>query len=40
MILKSLKEESGNKTMVLVSHRASTMNIADLVHYIESDRLS
>lgn len=31
MILKSLLEESENKTMVLVSHRKSTMNIADLV---------
>ena len=40
MILKSLLEESENKTMVLVSHRKSTMNIADLVIEMESGRAS
>ena len=31
VILKSLKEEKGDKTIVLVSHRQSTMRIADYV---------
>lgn len=31
VILKALKEESEGKTIVLVSHRDSTMNIADEV---------
>lgn len=31
IILKSLKESSDDKTVVLVSHRKSTMNIADMV---------
>ncbi len=35
IILKSLKEEAKDKTMVLVSHRATTMNIADVVHHLE-----
>ena len=32
VILTSLKEESGGKTIVLVSHRNSTMNITDAVY--------
>ncbi len=32
IILKSLKEASKRKTVVLVSHRKSTMNIADVVY--------
>lgn len=40
IILKALKSESRDKTMVLVSHRPSTMNIADIVHHVESERLS
>ncbi len=32
IILKSLLEESGEKTVVLVSHKATTMNIADIVY--------
>lgn len=32
IILKSLKEERGQRTVVLVSHRASTMNAADTVY--------
>lgn len=40
IILKSLKEHSKNKTMVLVSHRKSTMNIADVVYSTDSERLS
>ena len=31
MILKSLKEGRGDKTVLLVSHRKSTMNVADIV---------
>lgn len=40
MILKVLKEECKTKSVVLVSHRASTMNIADRVYKIESGRMS
>ncbi len=35
VILKSLKEESKDKTVVLVSHRQSTMRIADEVYSVE-----
>ncbi len=40
VILKSLREERENKTVVLVSHRQSTMRIADQVYSVESGRLS
>lgn len=40
IILKSLKEECGRKTVVLVSHRKSTMNIADAVYEMENGRIS
>lgn len=40
VILKVLKEECKTKGVVLVSHRASTMNIADQVFKIESGRMS
>lgn len=40
VILKSLKEESENKTTVLVSHRESTMRIADKVYCVEHGRMS
>lgn len=40
MILKSLKESSKQKTIVLVSHRASTMNIADTVYEMKDGRIS
>ncbi|MBQ7957526.1 MAG: ABC transporter ATP-binding protein [Clostridia bacterium] len=40
VILKSLKEESENKTTVLVSHRESTMRIADKVYSVEHGRMS
>lgn len=40
IILKSLKECSDGKTIVLVSHRASTMNIADTVFEMDSQRVS
>ncbi len=39
VILKSLKEEK-ERTVVLVSHRLSTMRIADTVYSVENGRLS
>jgi ATP-binding cassette subfamily C protein len=38
VILKSLKEEQNGKTIVLVSHRQSTMCIADTVYSVEHGR--
>lgn len=40
VILKALKEEKENRTMVLVSHRASTMRIADTCYCVEHGRIS
>lgn len=40
VILKSLCEERQNKTVVLVSHRQSTMRIADKVYSVEHGRMS
>lgn len=40
VILKSLKDESENKTVVLVSHRQSTMRIVDKVYSVEHGRMS
>lgn len=40
IILKSLKESCGKKTVVLVSHRKSTMNFADTVYEMDNGRLS
>lgn len=40
VILKSLKEESEDKTILLVSHRQSTMRIADEIHSMDGGRLS
>lgn len=40
VILKSLHEESEGKTVVLVSHRESTMRIADKVYSVEHGRMS
>ncbi len=40
IILKSLKESAASKTVVLVSHRVSTMNVADTVYEIENGRVS
>ena len=39
-ILKSLHEERDGKTVVLVSHRQSTMRIADTVYSVEHGRMS
>ena len=40
IILKSLKESARKKTVVLVSHRVSTMNVADVVYEMENGRIS
>ncbi len=40
IILKSLKEASEKKTVVLVSHRKSTMNVADVVLEMKDGRIS
>jgi ATP-binding cassette subfamily C protein len=40
IILKSLKESAKKKTVVLVSHRVSTMNVADVVYEMENVRIS
>ncbi|MBQ8519435.1 MAG: thiol reductant ABC exporter subunit CydC [Agathobacter sp.] len=40
VILKSLKEEKGDKTVVLVSHRQSTMRIVDQMYSVEHGRFS
>lgn len=40
VILRSLGEESKDKTVVLVSHRESTMRIADTVYSVENGRMS
>ena len=40
IILRSLKESAFKKTIVLVSHRKSTMNVADVVYEMENGRIS
>ena len=40
IILKSLKEGKGDKTVLLVSHRKSTMNLADVVYEMNNGRIS
>lgn len=40
IILKSLRESCKDKTAVLVSHRKSTMNVADVVYEMENGRVS
>ena len=40
IILKSLKESAKKKMVVLVSHRVSTMNVADVVYEMENGRIS
>ena len=40
IILKSLKESCQEKTVVLVSHRKSTMNLADVVYEMDQGRVS
>ncbi len=40
LILNALKQHSKEKTIVMVSHRASAMKIADEVYHMESGRVS
>jgi ATP-binding cassette subfamily C protein len=40
VILKSLRTERAGKTVVLVSHRESTMRVADTVYSVENGRMS
>lgn len=40
IILKSLKEQRKGKSIVLVSHRASTMRITDQMYSVENGRMS
>lgn len=40
VILRALKEEGEERTVLIVSHRASTMKIADAVYSIDSGRMS
>lgn len=40
IILKSLQESCGKRTVVLVSHRKSTMNLADVVYEMDNGRIS
>lgn len=40
VILKSLGEEREDKTVVLVSHRKSTLRIADITYSVENGRMS
>ena len=40
MILRSLKEEASDKTVILVSHRKSTVRIADEIISMENGRVS
>lgn len=40
VILKALKEECRDKTVVLVSHRKSTMGITDISYSVENGRMS
>ena len=40
VVLKALHEERKDKTIVLVSHRRSTMRMADQVYSVESGRMS
>ena len=39
VILQALEQEHGRRTVVLVSHRASTMGIADTVYSVENGRV-
>ena len=39
-ILRALAEEREDKTVILVSHRQSTMRITDKVYSVENGRMS
>ena len=40
VILRALGEERDRRTVILVSHRQSTMRIADQVYSVENGRMS
>ena len=40
IVLKSLRESCHEKTVVLVSHRKSTMNLADVIYEMDNGRIS
>lgn len=40
IILKALRESCKERTVVLVSHRQSTMNVADVVYKMDNGRIS
>ena len=40
VILRSLRKEKQHRTVVLVSHRRSTLRIADQVYAVEGGRMS
>lgn len=40
MILRSLKETAGEKTVLMVSHRPSSLTVADRIIHLETDRVS
>ena len=40
MILKSLEKERNQRTVVLVSHRQSTISFADTIYQMKSGRMS
>ncbi|TXJ50078.1 ABC transporter ATP-binding protein [Brachyspira aalborgi] len=40
IILKSIKDNRENRTVILVSHRESTLNIADKIYKMKNDRAS
>lgn len=40
MILRSLKETAGKKTVLMVSHRPSSLTVADRIIHLETDRVS
>ena len=39
IILKALKEQKKNKSIILVSHRESTMAVADRIYKVEGGRM-
>ena len=39
IILKALKEQKNKKSIILVSHRESTMAIADIIYRVKDGRM-
>lgn len=40
VILRAIRKERGDRTVVLVSHRGSTMRLADIVYSVDHGRNS